>query len=73
MRLDCAHRYCAKQAKDCRCFNFLNGGHPCPPDNNVFEKNVSEHDVSEQTELNQAEITQDADFVPSGNPEHRCT
>lgn len=40
------------------------------PDNNVFEKNVSEHDVSEQTELNQAEITQDADFVPSGNPEH---
>lgn len=40
------------------------------PDNNVFEKNVSEHDVSDQTELNQAEVTQDADFVPSGNPEH---
>ena len=34
------------------------------------ENNLSEHDVSEQTELNQAEITQDADFVPSGNPEH---
>ena len=43
------------------------------PDNNVFEKNVSEHDVSDQTELNQAEVTQDADFVPSGNPEHTDT
>ncbi len=34
------------------------------------ENNLSEHDVSEPTELNQAEITQDADFVPSGNSEH---
>lgn len=45
------------------------------PENNVFEKNVvensaSENNASEPTDHNQADVTPDADFVPSGNPEH---